>query len=146
MRRVAPRSPRNTKSLGVVAPPEEERQPESGVRRSTLRAIPPPPAPRRTTTMPQVYSADDPGETALNEIVRELARLSDPLSVPVLARPIEPDDCLGPQEAYIASLVGESMTVQSIVDVSPLEEDETVRFLARLVTKRLVTIAGVKKP
>ncbi len=132
---------RNTASLGIP----EERPPESGIRARTLRADPPPPSRQRhTPTLPQIYGSDDSAETALNDIVRQLAFLADPLSVPVLVRPIGPADGVAPQEAYVASLLGEAMTVQMITDVSPMSEDETIRFLARLVTAGIVTVASVR--
>lgn len=134
---------RNTVPMGVT--PSLEPPPDSGVHARTMRAEPPPPSTgARTPTLPQVYSADDSAETALNDVVRQLALLADPLSVPVLARPIGPADGVAPQEAYVASLLGEAMTVQEIIDVSPLSEDETVRFLARLVTARIVSVGGVR--
>jgi hypothetical protein len=79
----------------------------------------------------------------MSSVVRELALLSDPLSVPILARPIGHADGLAPQEAYVASLLGATMTVQMIVDVSPMNEDETMRFLARLVSAGIVRLASV---
>ena len=135
---------RNTVSLGVT--PSQEPPPDSGVHARTIRAEPPPPSGgSRTPTLPQVYGSDDSAETALNDVVRQLALLADPLSVPVLVRPVGPADGVAPQEAYVASLLGAAMTVQEIVDVSPLSEDETIRFLARLVTAGIVSIAGVRK-
>jgi hypothetical protein len=126
--------------MGVVRLSDEERGPDSDVHSRTLRAGPPPPS--RRPTLPQLYEAEPSGETKMTEVVRQLARLSDPTSVPVLTRPIGVADGLGPQEAYVASLLGETMTVQMIVDVSPMSEDETVRFLARLVTTGIVSLAS----
>jgi hypothetical protein len=132
---------RDTKSFGVVH--TGEGGPESGVRNRTLRADPPPPS-GRTKTLPQIYAAEESGETAMSEVVRQLALLSDPLSVPILTHPIGPEDGLEPQEAYLASLLGTNMTVQMIVDVSPLSEDETVRVLARFVTNGFVKLASIR--
>jgi hypothetical protein len=82
---------------------------------------------------------DSVTETDVSDVVCQLARLSIPSSVPKLKRELTPNDIVTPPEAYILSLMGCAMSIQAIVDVSPMPEDETLHFVARLVTNGLVT-------
>jgi hypothetical protein len=83
---------------------------------------------------------DPVSQTDVSDVVGQLARLSIPSSVPKLKRELTPDDMVTPPEAYILSLMGCAMNIQAIVDVSPMPEDDTLHFLARLVTNGLVTL------
>jgi hypothetical protein len=79
--------------------------------------------------------------TDVSEIVPELAQLSNPSNVPKLKRQLSDGDVVSAPEAYIVSLIESSMSLQAILDVSPMKEDQTLRFLARLITSGLVTWA-----
>jgi hypothetical protein len=94
-------------------------------------------------TLPRIQSASDRDSSAttlMTELVEDLARLSSLYLVPKLVRPIGTDLELTPSDAYIASLIGRGLAVATIVDVSSLEEDETLRCLAKLITAGLATI------
>jgi len=114
-----------------------EAEPKSGIRRG-LRVA------RRVRVLPLLgprgERASVTSETDVNSIVTELARLSVDGSVPSLRRPLTRDEKLTPPEAYIVSLMDGGMSVRAILDVSPMLEDETLRFLANLVTNGLVTL------
>jgi hypothetical protein len=78
--------------------------------------------------------------TSVSDVVHELARLSDPNCVPRMARPILSDDGLAPPEAFLASLVTHQFNVKAILDMSPMQEDATLKCLAKLVTSRIVVL------
>jgi hypothetical protein len=84
--------------------------------------------------------------TDVNQVVLELARLSDLSSVPKLKRELSREDHVSPPEAYIVSLIETSMTVQAILDVSPMGEEKTLRFLADLITGGFVTWEESRAP
>ena len=107
---------------------------------------PPPQSTSRSTSLPRL--ASDPeidAITNLSEVVTELARLSDGSVVPELSRAITREDDLNPEEAFITSLLGMNVSLEMILDMSPLAEDETVRVLARLVTRGLVTVPAPRR-
>jgi hypothetical protein len=114
--------------------------PESGI----VPAQAYPGAPKELSTLPRLQTGSDrdsSASTLMSELVADLARLSSLYLVPKLVRPIGPDLNLTPAEAYIASLIGRELAVSTIVDVSALEEDETLRCLATLITGGIATIA-----
>jgi hypothetical protein len=87
------------------------------------------------------YSDEDLiGETGVSDLIADLARLADPLCVPRLNRALSRNEVLSPPEAFVASLVDANMNMQAILDMSPLREDDTLRFLARLVEKGIITL------
>jgi hypothetical protein len=88
---------------------------------------------------------DEAGEpaqtTGVSDVVAELARLSDPARIPRLnADVVGLTRGLSQPEAFIASLVGTNLSIQAILDMSPMGEDETLRFLARLITDRVISL------
>jgi hypothetical protein len=84
--------------------------------------------------------------TRVSDVVEELARLSDPSCVPRMARPIVSDDGLLPAEAFLASLIDHQFSVQTILDMSPMQEDATLKCLAKLVTSRIVVLDDAPPP
>lgn len=78
--------------------------------------------------------------TSVSDVVEELARLSDPTCVPRIARPIGEGDGLAPAEAFLASLMNHQFNVQTILDMSPMQEDATLKCLAKLITSRIVVL------
>src|SRR5262249_23211980 len=58
-----------------------------------------------------------------------------------LKRELSESDIATAPEAYIVSLIETSMSVEAILEVSPMREEQTLRFLARLITSGLVTWA-----
>jgi hypothetical protein len=95
--------------------------------------------------LPGGAGADDAGDrsslTDVNPIVPELAPLSNLSNVPKLKRKLSAGDVASAPEAYIVSLIENSMSLQAILDVSPMKEEQTLHFLARLITSGLVTWA-----
>ncbi len=86
---------------------------------------------------PDLYT----GETGVSDVIVELARLSDTRRIPRLMRDLaHASSPLSQPEAFIASMVGTNLSIQAILDMSPMGEDETLRFLARLVTDRVITV------
>jgi hypothetical protein len=77
----------------------------------------------------------------MTDVVGDLARLSSLSSVPQVKRPIGRDIDLTPHEAYVASLIGTGVDIATVVRMSPLPEDQTLQFLARLVTLGLITVS-----
>jgi hypothetical protein len=99
---------------------------------------------------PLLYCPDDSPDrgsrssmTDVSEIVPELAQLSKLSNVPKLTRPLSANDITTVPEAHIVALIETSMSVQAILDESPLREEQTLRFLARLITSGLLTCADV---
>jgi hypothetical protein len=81
--------------------------------------------------------------TDVSAIVPELAQLSNLSNVPKLKRQLSAGDVASAPEAYIVSLIENAMSLQAILDVSPMKEEQTLHFLARLITSGLVTWAHV---
>ena len=108
-------------------------------------------------TLPDLFRASTPGEdaatvssspaeevtglTGVSDVIAELARLSDPSCVPRLKHELSRKDVLSPPERFVASLVDSNKTMKRILDMSPLREDDTLRFLAGLVQKGLLSVA-----
>ena len=90
--------------------------------------------------LPRVGSIPDGVETNVSTLVPELARLSDPSSMPRVAEDAPGGD-MAPAEALIISLVESNMTVEHIVGVSPLTEEETLRVLSKLVGSGTITLS-----
>jgi hypothetical protein len=122
-----------------------------GVMSSSNRSQPPgtPSVPSVSTeataqqALPRLGSAPDNESgtsTFLSEVCGELARLSDRQSVPRLTRLVTADVPLTPEESFILSLVGTNISVANVVQRSPLTEDETLHFLARMITTGLIEI------
>lgn len=113
--------------------PREESAPQSGLQRKPAYDL---------TALPRLQSSPSisDGTTSLSDVIVELARLSERGSVPRLLRDVTPDDELAPQESFIIQLVFMGLDVETILDTSPLSEDVTLRFLARLVESRIITV------
>jgi hypothetical protein len=104
----------------------------------------PPPLPARAEEasaeeLPRMGSMTDGVATNVSDLVPELARLSDPLTMPRISADA-PEGDVAPAEALIMSLVEANMTVEHIVGVSPLTEEETLRVLSKLVGKGSITV------
>jgi hypothetical protein len=78
-------------------------------------------------------------ETKVSALVCQLARLTDPQSVPRVIDEIAVDD-LNTPEAYVVSLMSFELTLGTILETSPLNADETLNFLARLIGEGHVTL------
>ena len=96
-------------------------------------------------SVPRFGSIHDGGEsgirTDVSDVVTDLARLADVMSVPRMsAGATDVPRLLAPAESWMCAIVQLGMCVQGILDMSPLEEDETLRILARLVGLRVVTL------
>jgi hypothetical protein len=78
-------------------------------------------------------------ETKVSSLPSQLAGLTDPASVPRMIDEIALDD-LTTSEAYVVSLMTFELTLGTIVDSSPLDSDETLDFLARLIGEGYVTL------
>jgi hypothetical protein len=98
--------------------------------------------------LPRLQGAPD-GEaeasTGLSDVVGELARLSDWSSsdwssVPERTLAAWGDLDVGPEDAYVASLIAANVNINGIVAMSCLSEDDTLDALARLVILGLVTV------
>ncbi len=93
-----------------------------------------------TVALPRFGSIPDYGATDVSEVVTDLARLADMSTVPRLVEDTswaELDDA----QAWMVDVVRLGMCVQAILDMSPLGEEETLRVLAALVGKGIVTCA-----
>lgn len=98
-------------------------------------------SPAFETPLPRLHSSPgDLGETHVSDVISELALLADPSSVPQLNHDLSGHLVLSPPEAAVAALVIANMKMRDILDRSPLREDETLEFLATLVTERVITI------
>lgn len=95
-------------------------------------------------SIPRLDSFSDMREsgmlTGVSDVVTDLARLSDVMSVPRVLPVGDVPRSLDPEESWMCSTVRLGMCVQGILDMSPLDEDETLRILARLVGLRVVTL------
>jgi hypothetical protein len=95
-------------------------------------------------SIPRLDSMSDTRETAshtgVSDVVGDLARLANVMSVPRIVDVTGGRVSLDPSESWMLSIVRLGMCVQGILDMSPLEDDETLHILARLVGLRLVTI------
>lgn len=93
-------------------------------------------------TLPRFGSFADAAEaaTSVSTVVADLARLADMSTVPRVLDHAGWAE-LTPQQQWMASVVRLGMCVQAILDMSPLAEEETLRLLATLVSKRVVTCA-----
>jgi hypothetical protein len=83
---------------------------------------------------------DSASHTDVSDVVADLARLHEFMSVPRVLAASECPRALDSAESWMFSIVQLGMCVQGILDMSPLEEDETLRILARLVGLRVVTL------
>ena len=111
--------------------------------RARKATTPPTKARRSRPSLPRLQSSPDKegtGQTAVNDLVMELALLAQGARVPRLRRPLTRHDSASPPEALLASLVDAHMSIRAIVDTSPLPEDETLRYLAHLVETGVVTL------
>ena len=92
--------------------------------------------------LPRFGSFPDMAEaaTSVSTVVADLARLADMTTVPRVIDNAAWAE-LTPQQRWMASVVKLGMCVQAILDMSPLAEEETLRLLATLVSKRIVTCA-----
>ena len=79
--------------------------------------------------------------TDVSDVVADLALLANGMSVPRIMSPLKLARELDPEELWMCRMVRVGMCVQGILDLSPLDEDETLRILARLVGLRVVTLA-----
>jgi hypothetical protein len=82
--------------------------------------------------------SDGTMETIVSEVVSDLARIGDMTTVPRVSEPLAPG-ALAPLETWMVDVVRLGMCVQGILDISPLGDEETLRLLAGLVSKRFVT-------
>jgi hypothetical protein len=97
----------------------------------------------RHSDLPSLQSHSDVDgscTTLMSQVISELAALSDPKRSPRLLRPIGTDIQMTSEEAVIASLLCENKTLGAIVDESPLDEEATFDFLARLVMHGILVI------
>jgi hypothetical protein len=90
--------------------------------------------------LPRLYSSPDLGETNVSDVISELALLADPCSTLRLNRLMSDGLELSPPEALVATLVGANMSMGEILSMSPFREDETLQFLADLVTNGVVSV------
>jgi hypothetical protein len=88
--------------------------------------------------LPRFGSIPDHGTTEVNEVVTDLARLANMSTVPRLVEPIEWAD-LDATQSWMVDVVKLGMCVQAILDMSPVGDEETLRVLAALVGKGVVT-------
>jgi hypothetical protein len=103
-------------------------------RSGTYAAVRPPPLPSRA------LRRDSGPPTDVSDLMRLLARLSDPGSLPRLNVPMDIER-REPAEALILTFVQANMTVEGIVGMSPLGEDSTLRHLANLLEEGAITLA-----
>jgi hypothetical protein len=91
--------------------------------------------------LPRLQSSADlegSATTLITDVVAELAHLAKPTSRPRLNAEVG-SIVLSPEEGVVVSLMLADLDLGSIVKRSPLSEDETLKFIARLVTLGLVT-------
>jgi len=86
---------------------------------------------------------DETADTSVNDVVADLARLADPMSVPRTGSEAFALT-LDASESWMMNVVQLGMCVQAILDMSPLDADETLRLLARLVGRRAVTFGEAR--
>jgi hypothetical protein len=130
-----------------IAQPYEAEDAEPTAVFGSYSDAPPSSAPSSVARLRHSYSDEDlVGQTGVSDLIADLARLSDPSCIPRLNRALSKNDVLSPPEAFLASLVDANMSMQSILDMSPLPEDNTLRFLARLIEKGLVTLMDAPRP
>jgi hypothetical protein len=118
------------------------REPVTGVVRTAIHSAPAPRPSSEGEVLPRLQSDSCPEitTTRVSDLVAELARLSDPSCIPRLMRPIDEHDGLALPEAFLASLVGNEVSVQGIVDMSPMPEEATLKCLAKFVMSRIVVL------
>jgi hypothetical protein len=117
-------------------PPKQTRSGTYAVTRPRETARPLPPA---HDELPRMDSVSDGVETSVSDLIGDLARLSDVTRTPMLRGIVEWND-LSPSDAWIVSIVSPGMTIETIMQMSPLGEEETLRALARLISSRTLTL------
>jgi hypothetical protein len=93
--------------------------------------------------LPRLQSSPDlelDSSTCLSDLIGELARLSDRSSVPERTQAVWGDINIGPEDTYIASLIAADVTIDEILAMSCLSDDDTLGALARLISLGMVTI------
>jgi hypothetical protein len=99
--------------------------------------------------LPRLGSAPElEGQTATvqGQVVSDLARLSDRSSVPRLVRPSSFDpSARSDDESYLVALVGTKIDIDTLLRMSPLSEDDTLRLLARLITDGVIEIPAATR-
>jgi hypothetical protein len=112
---------------------------ESGI--SVVSAPTPPPS---SGVLPRLHTSPDregSATTLMTDLVEDLARLSNLFAIPRLTRPVDRSVSLTPREAYVASLIGRDVSLATLLDLSPMSEDDTLHFLARLITLGIARIS-----
>jgi hypothetical protein len=100
------------------------------------------PVPASTTRGRESSVPAGSGEnTGVSSVVSELARLADRECVPRITRDLREAATPSQPEALVVSLLGDDVTLGAILEMSPLKEDDTLRFLARLVTDGFVALS-----
>jgi hypothetical protein len=88
----------------------------------------------------QAYSWDPVSqETKVSPLICQLARLTDPASIPRVVDEIAVDGLSTP-EAYVISLMTFELRLATILESSLMNADETLRFLARMIGEGHVAI------
>jgi hypothetical protein len=79
--------------------------------------------------------------TSISEVIVDLARLSDPNSVPRVRGELDSSE-RAPYEALLLAMIASQMSIAAIMQTSPLGDEETLRVLARLVSAQVITLAA----
>lgn len=74
-----------------------------------------------------------------NDVLVELARLTDPAKTPQLCANVRWDQ-FAREEAWIITLVLSQFTVEAILEASPFGADHTIEVLAKLVCNRVIVL------
>jgi hypothetical protein len=83
---------------------------------------------------------DEHASTGVSDVVGQFARLSiATTSVPTLRGAIDWSE-LTDREAWAVSVVSAGMSVQAILQVSPLSEEETLTLLGHLIASRTIAV------
>jgi hypothetical protein len=78
-------------------------------------------------------------ETGVSDVITDFARLAVATSVPTLRGTVEWGS-LSAREAWVVSLVSAGFSVQAILEVSPLEEGDTLTLLSKLIDARVIAL------
>jgi hypothetical protein len=116
--------------------------PRSGaysITRPTQRPEPTASAYALTVARAALDSIAEVAETNVSDLVTNLARLSNPDSVPRLCGAVDWTN-LTAVEGWLVSIVTQGMPLAMILETSPYGEDETLAVLARLIGGRIVTL------
>ena len=123
-------------------------------RSGTFAAVrPPPQSSRDVETLPPPPPEAEEAETpedelpteriGVNDVIADLARLSDPMSVPRIRGAID-RATLDEAERWLLALVEARFTVRAILSMGPMNDEAALGILAKMITQRKISLAPAR--